>query len=102
MNPLAMLQYDNLFGGDFFQSLISPFVDLLGVPMVAMYFFGVIGMGMYITQQSVIIPVVMLMLIGGITIGFAPAGATQLVVATVAVALTSIGYLAFQRARTGV
>jgi hypothetical protein len=93
--------YSEWLDGDFFQALISPFTDLVGVPVVAMYFFGVIGLGYYTTQQSVIIPVVMLILIGGITIGLAPVGATKLAVATLAVALTGIGYLVFQRARTG-
>jgi hypothetical protein len=102
MMPTWLLQYDNWFNGNVFQALISPFVDLLGVPLVAMYVFGVVGVGYYTVQQSVIIPIVMLILVGGITIGFAPATATQLVVAAVAVGLTSIGYLAFQRARTGV
>jgi hypothetical protein len=84
---------------NFFETLISPYVDTLGVPLAALMVFGSIGLAYYQVQRSVIIPVIMLILIGSVTIGRAPSSAGNAIIALTVVGVASIGYIIYTRAR---
>jgi hypothetical protein len=84
---------------NFFETLIGPFVSTLGIPMTALMVFGGIGLAYYQVQRSVIIPVIMLILVGSVTIGQAPSSAGTAIVALSVVALASIGYIIYTRTR---
>jgi|APHM01.1.fsa_nt_gi hypothetical protein len=84
---------------NFFETLISPFVDTLGVPLLSLMVFGSIGLAYYQVQQSIIIPLVSLLLIGSVTITRAPQSARNAIVALATVSIASIGYVLYTRAR---
>jgi hypothetical protein len=84
---------------NFFETLISPFVDTLGIPVLSLVIFGSIGMAYWQLQRSIIIPLVSLLLIGSVTIGRAPESATRAVIGLATIALASIGYVLYIRAR---
>lgn len=88
--------------GNFFEAVISPFVDTMGVSVFALLVFGAIGLAYYQVQRSFIIPVICLILVGGVTIGRAPQSAGNAIVALFIVATTALGYIIFQRAKEGV
>jgi uncharacterized membrane protein len=84
---------------NFFETLISPFAETLGIPLTALMVFGSIGLAYYQLQKSIIIPVIMLILVGGVTIGRAPQSAANAVIALATVAVASVGYILYTRAR---
>jgi hypothetical protein len=100
MNEPTLLQTlgENL-QDNFFETLISPFVDTLGIPMTALMIFGSVGLAYYQVQRSVIIPVIMLILIGSVTVAQAPGSAGNAIIALTVVAVASIGYIIYTRAR---
>jgi hypothetical protein len=92
---------DDLISGEIFQALIGPFVDTLGIPLVALMFFGAIGTAYYAVSGRSTMPVIMIILIGGVTLGFAPPSTARFGIIVLVLGLTSIGYLAYRRARGG-
>jgi len=90
-----------LLDGDVGQALLQPFLDVVGVPMAALLFFGAIGVAYYAVSERVAMPVVMAILIGGVTLSFAPPSAARFGIIVLVLGLTSIVYLAWQRARGG-
>lgn len=92
---------DEIIDGDVFQGLIGPFVDVLGLPLVAVLFFGSIGTAYYAVSGRATMPVVMLILIGGVTLRFAPPSTARFGIVVLVLGLASIGYLAWQQARGG-
>jgi hypothetical protein len=92
---------DELISGEIFQALIGPFVDLLGIPLTALMFFGAIGTGYYAVSGRATMPVIMLILIGGVTLRFAPPSTARFGIIVLVLGLTSIAYLAYRRARGG-
>jgi hypothetical protein len=92
---------DELISGDIFQALSGPFIDVLGIPLAALMFFGAIGTAYYAVSGRATMPVIMLILIGGTTLQFAPPSTARFGVIVLMLGLTSIGYLAYRRARGG-
>jgi hypothetical protein len=84
---------------NFFETLISPFVSTLGIPLTALMIFGSIGLAYYQVQGSIIIPVIMLILVGGVTIGRAPQSAGNAIIGMATLAVASLGYILYTRAR---
>jgi hypothetical protein len=84
---------------NFFETLISPFVETLGVPLSALMIFGSIGLAYYQLQKSIIIPIIMLVLIGGSTLSRAPESAANAVVGLTVLALAAVSYVAYVRVR---
>jgi hypothetical protein len=84
--------------GNIFEALAGPFIDVVGVPMAALLFFGGIGAAYYANSGKAIMPVIMLILVGGSTLAFAPPSAARFAIATLVLGLTAIGYLAWRRA----
>lgn len=102
MIPTGLLQttVDDLTQ-NFFEAIIGPYADVMGVPVLALMVFGSIGLAYYQVQRKAIIPVITLILVGGVTIGFAPQSAGNAIIALVVVATTALGYILYQRAREG-
>jgi hypothetical protein len=84
---------------NFFETIISPFTDTLGIPLTALIVFGGIGLAYYQLQKSVIIPLVSLVLVGGVTLARAPESAANAVIGLATLAVASIGYVLYTRAR---
>jgi len=84
---------------NFFEAILFPFTSTLGEPLLALLIFGAIGLAYYQVQKSVIIPLIMVILIGSVTLSRAPSSAGNAIVAMVTLALASIGYIIYTRAR---
>jgi len=84
---------------NFFEAILYPFTSTLGEPLLALLVFGSIGFAYYQVQKSVIIPVIMLILIGSATLSRAPSSAGNAIIALATLALASIGYILYTRAR---
>lgn len=70
---LALQTYaDDWASGEFWDGLLGPFVDVMGLPLFAALVFVPIGLSYYLFQGSMIMPLIMLVLIGGVTIALAP------------------------------
>jgi len=84
---------------NFFEALLYPFTSTLGEPLLALLVFGSIGFAYYQVQKSVIIPLIMLILIGSVTLSRAPSSAGNAIVAMSVLSLASLGYIIYTRAR---
>jgi disulfide bond formation protein DsbB len=91
----------DLLNGDVFQALIGPFVDVLGIPLSALIFFGAIGSAYYAVSGRVVMPMIMLILVGGVTLSFAPPSAARFGIIVLILGLASVGYLAWREATSG-
>jgi len=73
----------------------------LGMPSIfkdgLLLVLGSIGVGYYMVQGSFAIPLIMFILVGGVTIVEAPLGVTQGIVAMMVIAIAGIGYALLQR-----
>jgi len=84
---------------NFFEAILYPFTSTLGEPLLALIVFGGIGLAYYQVQRSMIIPVIMLVLVGSVTISQAPSSAGNALVALTVLGLASMGYIIYTRAR---
>jgi len=84
---------------NFFEAILYPFTSTLGEPLLALLVFGSIGFAYYQVQRSIIIPVIMLILVGSVTLSRAPSSAGNAIIAMTTVALASMGYIIYTRAR---
>lgn len=91
----------DLLAGDIFQALAGPFLDTLGIPLAALMFFGGVGVSYYAVSGRAVMPVIMTILIGGVTLAFAPPSAQRFAIIVLVLGITSIAYLAWRRARGG-
>jgi hypothetical protein len=87
--------------GGVFRALSGPFVDTVGIPMAALLFFGGIGAAYYANSGKAIMPVIMLILVGGVTLAFAPPTAVRFAIITLVLGLTSVAYLAWRQVKGG-
>lgn len=90
-----------LLSGDVFQALSRPFIDTMGLPLTALLVFGGIGVSYYTVSGRAVMPVVMTILIGGVTLAYAPPTAQRFAIITLVLGVASVAYLAWQRARGG-
>jgi len=95
-----MLQTDKLVSGDIFGYALDILTAVIPTPILALLVFGTIGVGFYMTQQSMAIPLVMFILVGGVTIAEAPITFQQGIIAMMVFAVAGIGYVLLQRVRT--
>lgn len=91
---------DELVRGDIFGAAVSVFGGVVPIPIMATLIFGSIGLSYYMVQRSAVIPFIMFLLIGGVTISRAPTTVQQGIIGGFVIALTAIGYLLLQRVRT--
>jgi len=96
--PLTGRYGDRIGNGEVLDAIISVFVDPLGAPLAALIFFGATGAAFYIVQQRAIIPILMIIMIGGVTLAAIPSAASRVVIMLVLVALAAMIYLMYQRA----
>ncbi len=82
---------------EFFEAILQPFESTLGLPLLSLLVFGGIGFAQYQRQGTSIVPVVTLLMIGGVVLISAPPQVQRLAIVAITLALTGIGYLAFQR-----
>ena len=92
-----MLQIDRLLDGDVFGFGLELLSGVIPTPILALLVFGSIGVGYYMVQQSFAIPLVMFIMVGGVTIVEAPLSFTQGIVALMVLAIAGIGYTLLQR-----
>lgn len=96
MIPLQTIQ-DQIARGEVFQAVIEVFTGAVPLPLVAALVFLPIGAAYYLVQQRVIIPMVMAIMVGGVTIARAPPTFSSALVAMVVVALAGAVYVLIQR-----
>jgi hypothetical protein len=89
---------DHLMNGEVFKALSGPFIDAMGVPLSALMFFGGIGVAYYAVSGRAVMPVIMTILIGGVTLQFAPPSAQRFAIIVLVLGITSVAYLAWKRA----
>jgi hypothetical protein len=94
---IGLLQIDRLLDGDVFGFGLETFTSVMPAPILALLVFGSIGVGYYMVQGSFAIPLIMFILVGGVTIVEAPLGVTQGIVAMMVIAIAGIGYALLQR-----
>jgi len=91
---------DLLSDGRVFRAIVDGLTSALPLPLVALLVFGSVGMAYYLVQQRVIIPIVMLIIVGGVTISRAPAGYGAAILATMVISLAGLVYVLIQRVST--
>lgn len=89
---------DRLIEGDYFGVMTDVYTDLVGEPVAALIFFGATGLAFYMYQERAIVPVVMVILIGGISLSALPPGPSRVVIILVLLTVASVVYLLYQRA----
>jgi|AKVG01.1.fsa_nt_gi hypothetical protein len=90
---------DKLLEGDVFGFALDVFGGAAPEPVLALLVFGTVGVGYYMTQRSVAIPLVMVTLIGGVTITEFPLPFQQGIIATFVIAIAGVGYILLQRVK---
>lgn len=91
---------DKIADGKIFQAILDGLTSALPLPLVALLTFGTIGAAYYLLQEKVIIPMIMLILVGGITIARAPPGYLAGILGVVIVSLAGFAYIMLQRVST--
>jgi hypothetical protein len=92
-----MLQIEKLTEGDVFGFGLEVLGSVIPTPILALLIFGTVGVGYYMVQQSFAIPLIMFILVGGVTIVEAPLSFQQGIVAMMVLAIAGIGYSLLQR-----
>lgn len=95
-----ILQTNKLLEGDIFGYLLDIFTSTVPVEIMALVLFGSIGVGYYMVQRTVILPLLAFILIGGVTILEGPLSFVQGLVAAFIIVVTGIAYLFINRFNT--
>ncbi|MDR9412891.1 MAG: hypothetical protein RI531_09830 [Haloferacaceae archaeon] len=95
-----ILQTNKLLEGDIFGYLLDIFTATVPVEIMALVLFGSIGVGYYMVQRTVILPLLAFILIGGVTILEGPLSFVQGLVAAFIIVVTGIAYLFINRFNT--
>jgi len=90
---------DQLLSGKVWGFILDALTTVVPTPLVALLVFGSIGVGYFMVQKSPIIPVIMFLLIGGVTIAEAPAVYQQGIVAAIVLVVAGIRYRTLQKVR---
>ncbi|WP_254544086.1 cytochrome c oxidase assembly protein COX16 [Halomarina pelagica] len=99
---LAQSYADQWMSGKFWDAATGPYIDTLGLPLFALIVFGSVGLSYYAYSGKAIIPIVMIVLVGGFTIAAAPPTVGSLLVVLLMLVVTGFGYMLIIRARDGV
>jgi hypothetical protein len=94
---ILQTELDKLAQGDVFGFAVDVFGGTVPIPILALLVFGSIGVGYYMVQRSMIIPAVMFLLVGGVTVAQVPLQVQSGLVALLVLALAAIGYVILQR-----
>jgi len=94
------LQTDKLLEGDIFGYLLDTFTAAVPVEILALVVFGSIGVGYYMVQRAVILPLLAFILIGGVTFLEGPMSFSQGLVGAFILVVSGIVYLFVNRFNT--
>ena len=97
---IILQSVDQLASGDIFGYLLDLFTQTIPAPILALFVFGAIGVGYYMTQRTVAIPLVMVLMIGGVTRTEFPASFQSAIGAALVVAIAGLAFIILQRFRT--
>jgi hypothetical protein len=97
---LIMQSVEQLASGDIFGYLLDLFTQVIPAPILALFVFGAIGVGYYMTQRTVAIPLVMVLMIGGVTLTEFPPSFQSAIGAALVVAIAGLAFIILQRFRT--
>jgi hypothetical protein len=92
-----MMQVDPLIEGDVFRAVVDVYLAQIPVPILSLLVFGTIGVGYYMVQKSMIIPTVMFLLVGGVTVSRIPVSFQSALLTLVVLGVAGIGYVLLQR-----
>jgi len=95
-----MLQIDALVEGDIFGAILEAMTAAVPEPILALIMFGSIGTAYYMVQQRFLIPLIMFLLVGGVTFASAPVSFNQAIVVGAVLAIAGVFYGLLQRVRT--
>ena len=100
MRYIIMQSVDKLASGDIFGYLLELFTQTIPAPILALFIFGTVGVGYYMVQRTVAIPLVMVLLIGSVTLTELPPSFQSAIAAALVVAIAGIAFIILQRFRT--
>lgn len=90
---------DQLLNGDLFSFVVDTLTIGMPTPILALFVFGGIGISYYMVQRSFVIPAIMFILVGGVTITEIPLTFQRGIVSVLVIAMAALGYLLLQRVR---
>jgi hypothetical protein len=91
------VQVDPLLKGDVFRAIVDVFLAQVPLPIFALLIFGPIGVGYYMVQKSMIIPTIMFLIVGGVTVARIPPTFQSGLLALTVIGVAGIGYVLLQR-----
>jgi hypothetical protein len=100
MQLVAQSFTDDVINGEIFDAALQVFTSVVPLPILAMLVFGSVGISYYMVQRAVIIPAILVILIGGVTVAEMPTTVQQGITAGLVLAMAGIGYVLLQRVRT--
>jgi hypothetical protein len=83
--------------GQFFDALICPFVDSMGVALAGLMVFGTIGLALYIYSGGIELPLVVGIIVGAGVVTQVPAIASQIVGIVLVLGIALAGYVLIMR-----
>jgi len=83
--------------GQFFDALICPFVDSMGVALAGLMVFGTIGLALYIYSGGIELPLVVGIIAGAGVVTQVPAIASQIVGIVLVLGIALAGYVLIMR-----
>jgi hypothetical protein len=96
----ALQSYGDLWtSGEFWEAITGPYVDLMGLPAFAMLFFGSVSLAYYLFQGSFIMPVIMMILAGSVTVALAPNPVVRFAGIAFILTVAGAGYMLYQYRR---
>jgi hypothetical protein len=81
----------------FFESFACTYINPVGLLTVGMFVFGAVGMSIYIRTDSVVLPVILMLTTGGVTLSVLAAPASAIATVTVLVAGAGVITLLYAR-----
>jgi len=90
---------DEILGGDIFGWLVDVFTHSVPTPIAALLVFGTIGLSYYMVQRTFVIPTVMLLIVGAVTVAEFPPTFQSAAVALAVIGFAVTIYVLFNRVR---
>jgi hypothetical protein len=83
---------DMMVSGEFFQSILCTFSQDVGLIVFAGMVYGALGISLYISTGSAILPLVLTVILGGVVVPFLPGPFVQFVGVVVLLLIAGGGY----------
>jgi hypothetical protein len=81
-----------LIDGAFFDAIVCPYADVMGVAVFAMAVYGALGIALYIYSGNAVLPLVLTLILGGVVVTQLPGPAVQLVGVVALLLIAAGGY----------